>query len=90
MDPVIEVCALLADLRKVGARVTLVADSFEVKAPTGVLTDDLKARLRELREGVTVYLKEGRTWPCSGCGQFAFRKPGVTCWWCRNRAVRET
>ena len=80
-----EAAALLSELRERGATVRLIQPAtIEVE---GHGAKALIPRIRALKPALVEYLAHPPTWPCTRCGNFAFREPEAICFWCRSRRV---
>jgi hypothetical protein len=88
---------LVEDLRIAGAILRPVAGSLEIDAPVGLVTDQVRAALQHLKPAILDLLgaeaaAQRKQWAqarlCVGCQRFALSRPGLLCYWCRDRRTR--
>ncbi len=73
---------VLKYLNGMGAMVRLDGADLCVRAPQGVLTPERKELLRAWKPALVRLLS---TYPCSGCGLFAFPEAATVCYWCKTK-----
>lgn len=78
---------ILNHLRSAGAIVRVEGEELRVRAPAGVLTEELRASLRARKREMVRLLS---SYPCTSCGQHAFPEPGTVCSWCKPRTKTVT
>jgi hypothetical protein len=89
---------LVKDLRAAGVILRPGSNALEIDAPAGLVTDELRAALLrwkpaildQLHAEAAVQRKErAQKCLCAGCHRFALSRPGLLCFWCRQRAQHD-
>ena len=76
--------ALVAELRACGLTIEPDPPGHVIVRPSNLLNEELVARVRALKPALLELLAgPPRSWPCTRCGNFAFRLPTI-CYWCRR------
>jgi hypothetical protein len=85
------------DLRAAGANMWTASGTLEMDAPVGLVTDQVQAALQHLKPAILDLLDaeaaaQRRQWAqarlCVGCQRFALSRPGLLCYWCRDRRTQ--
>jgi hypothetical protein len=89
---------LVSDLRAAGAILQPVSKGLEIDAPVGVVTDEVRAALLRFKPAILDQLhaeagaqrkERAQKCLCAGCHRFALSRPGLLCFWCRQRAQQD-
>jgi hypothetical protein len=88
---------LVEDLRAAGAILRLGSVRLEIDGPVGLVTDQVRAALQQLKPAALDLLEaeapaQRKQWAqsrlCVGCQPFALSHPGLLCYWCRDRRTQ--
>jgi hypothetical protein len=88
-------CDLVKDLRAAGVILRPGSNALEIDAPIGIVTGEVRAALLRWKPAILDQLhaeaaaqrkERAQECLCVGCQRFPLSRPGLLCFWCRQRA----